>query len=521
MTGLVYCFPRRQQHQSRLSQTFASVHHPKGLQILIVVRILFPFLIRHVLGPRTKSKVQPPPTFSRPRASSDLLTIYTPAMSRLFRRALSTTTPAAYGPGPSRARTLPMAVRERQAEFPFAQRKSPLTQPELFESGGETWPAVLEEQFQKVRKAGQYKGDETSARKAFLKVNQQWRQRVRGGHTRVLIDDKGGSGGVPPHSKAAFLERQGESLADKELSDKYRDAIMGQKIFLPNIQIKLVRNNTKPGEAYDPWVATFRIPPSMTKNDLRSYLLAVYGLEVTFIRTELRVGKVTRDKRGRQVREGGADANFKRAVVGLTEPFHYPDDVEEMRAGTFGGAEAGELQAQDRERMLDGEFLISGSKEYQKQMMMKILKGARWRGKTANAVSVTWAEGPGGGRRQSPTTHGADSRETSSARSPAAARSARTPSPEGPPSSPLRTACDWLPRARHRRHPRPPRPRRTAQRPPPLRYPSHLYLHGSRFSREGPVVMGSAGSCLAALSVGVREERTEAWDLATQLGQSR
>ncbi|BEJ11986.1 hypothetical protein CspHIS471_0204460 [Cutaneotrichosporon sp. HIS471] len=294
-------------------------------------------------------------------------------MSRLFARALTSSAVARAGPSiglpakavASQAATAPLAVRERREQFPHAQRKSVLVNPSDFE-GGKGWPEHLEKLFQNMRRAGQYKGDETSARNAFLKVNQAWRSRVRGG---------------PESDWFTYFASEGSPKASKE--------VVGQKIWLPNITIRLVRNSTKAGQAYDPWTATFRIPPGMTKNDLRSYLHAVYGLEVTFIRTELRVGVVARNRRGQQVRLGGADNHFKRAVVGLTEPFHYPDDVEEMRAGTFGGKEEGEMQAQARERMLDGEFLVDGAKSFQKQMLMKIMKGQRWRGKTtANAGNI-------------------------------------------------------------------------------------------------------------------------------------
>ncbi|CAK9786451.1 hypothetical protein CC85DRAFT_263073 [Cutaneotrichosporon oleaginosum] len=296
-------------------------------------------------------------------------------MSRLFARALTTSSATYARAGPSiglpaqavasQAASAPLAVRERREQFPHAQRKSLLVNPGVFENGA-AWPDHLEKLFQKMRRAGQYKGDETSARRAFLKVNQAWRSRVRG---------------APNGDWAEYFAAEG--------APKAGTAVPGQKIWLPNITIRLVRNSTKPGQAYDPWTATFRIPPSMTKNDLRSYLHAVYGLEVTFIRTELRVGSVARNRRGQLVRLGGAENNFKRAVVGLKEPFHYPDDVEEMRAGTWGGKEAGEAQAQARERALEGEFLVDGAKTFQKSMLMKIMKGQRWRGKTtANAGNI-------------------------------------------------------------------------------------------------------------------------------------
>ncbi|KAJ2966781.1 hypothetical protein NUW54_g13706 [Trametes sanguinea] len=48
----------------------------------------------------------------------------------------------------------------------------------------------------------------------------------------------------------------------------------------------MVRNHTPPGQPYNPYEATFRVPQSVTKTDIRSYLLAVYGVQTTYIRTD-------------------------------------------------------------------------------------------------------------------------------------------------------------------------------------------------------------------------------------------
>ena len=57
--------------------------------------------------------------------------------------------------------------------------------------------------------------------------------------------------------------------------------LLGERIYLPNVIFRMVRNHTLPGEPYNPFEATFRIPQSITKTDIRSYLLAVYGVECT------------------------------------------------------------------------------------------------------------------------------------------------------------------------------------------------------------------------------------------------
>ena len=95
-----------------------------------------------------------------------------------------------------------------------------------------------------------------------------------------------------------------------------------------------MRNHTPPGEPYNPYEATFRIPRSVTKNDVRSYLSAVYGVECTYIRTDNYISPMEkRVKDGQTVvweRRGGTETTYKRAVVGLVEPFAYPNAVEDM-----------------------------------------------------------------------------------------------------------------------------------------------------------------------------------------------
>lgn len=297
-------------------------------------------------------------------------------MSLILRRALTT------GAGPSNS--IPMAVRRRRTELAQAvQKKSPLTQPEKFTGpNAEPFPTRMEEEFQDHRAAGNFAGDEAAARAKFLEVNQLWRSRVRGATGAAALE----GGAATPESKWSFFERAGEGKAP--LKDGMREAIVGQKIWLPNIQIRLVRNHTPAGEAYDPWKATFRIPTGMTKTDLRSYLHAVYGLDVTYIRTDVYIGEVARTATGQKVRKGGRTHNYKRAIVGLREPFHYPDDVEEMRAGQWGTLAEGAAQADARELLLNKEFAIDNIKNYRKQLTMKMGKGWRWRQNHDNAVSL-------------------------------------------------------------------------------------------------------------------------------------
>ncbi|TFY78447.1 hypothetical protein EWM64_g5564 [Hericium alpestre] len=105
--------------------------------------------------------------------------------------------------------------------------------------------------------------------------------------------------------------------------------VVGQKVYLPNIIFRLVRNYTPPGQPYNPYEATFRVPQSVTKTDIRSYLAAVYGVETTYIRTDNYISPVKRnwDYSWTNTR---ADKTYKRAVVGLVNPFYYPQAMEDM-----------------------------------------------------------------------------------------------------------------------------------------------------------------------------------------------
>jgi len=104
--------------------------------------------------------------------------------------------------------------------------------------------------------------------------------------------------------------------------------VIGQPVYLPNIIFRLVRNYTPPGQPYNPYEATFRIPHSVTKTDIRSYLLAVYGVKTTYIRTDNYFAP--EPGRLQLTREKMTHKSYKRAVVGLVDPFYYPHRVEDM-----------------------------------------------------------------------------------------------------------------------------------------------------------------------------------------------
>ena len=106
--------------------------------------------------------------------------------------------------------------------------------------------------------------------------------------------------------------------------------VLGEKVYLPNIIFRLVPNFTPPGKPYNPYEATFRIPQSVTKTDVRSYLAAAYGVQTTYIRTDNYIAPMHRAWNGTMVRSGRSFRTYKRAVVGLVEPFYYPMMLEDM-----------------------------------------------------------------------------------------------------------------------------------------------------------------------------------------------
>lgn len=149
--------------------------------------------------------------------------------------------------------------------------------------------------------------------------------------------------------------------------------VAGQRVYLPNIEFKLVRNHTPAGEPYNPYEATFRIPKSVTKTDIRSYLDAVYGVRTTYIRTDNYYGA---PRRGR---ETPSHLSYKRAVVGLVDPFYYPHRLEDMPAD--------KLKA--RKEWLEQEFAIKGMETMRRAEMLRQTIGhgsAAFRFKPENAT---------------------------------------------------------------------------------------------------------------------------------------
>lgn len=138
--------------------------------------------------------------------------------------------------------------------------------------------------------------------------------------------------------------------------------VVGRKVYLPNIVFRLVRNQTQPGQPYNPYEATFRIPQSVTKTDIRSLLLAVYGVKTTYIRTDNYISAWHRTLSGY---ERKPHKTYKRAVVGLVEPFYYPGRLEDLP----------EWERKEREDEIEKAFSIKHTHQLQKEELLRMTIG--------------------------------------------------------------------------------------------------------------------------------------------------
>ncbi|KAF5383757.1 hypothetical protein D9615_003504 [Tricholomella constricta] len=168
-------------------------------------------------------------------------------------------------------------------------------------------------------------------------------------------------------TEAQWLERLDErrsrvrGLKTVERNGVEETEVVGRRVYLPNIILRLVRNNTLEGEPYNPYEATFRIPKSVTKTDLRSYLLAVYGVQTTYIRTDNYISPLF----PRLGNKRKAFKTYKRAVVGLVDPFYYPRRIEDMPTA----------EREEREKWIEDTYQIQATRSLQKYELLRMTKG--------------------------------------------------------------------------------------------------------------------------------------------------
>jgi large subunit ribosomal protein L23 len=260
----------------------------------------------------------------------------TKRMSVLLKRSYSTLPEAANA---ARTASTPHAVRLRRA------RKTPTTDAESDALPSGLTPTEFARYQRSLTKGELLRPDGTEPTEAewLAKLNSR-RSRLRG--TREVVTPSGAK----------------------------ETRVVGEKVYLPNIIFRLVPNFTQPGKAYNPYEATFRIPQSVTKTDVRAYLAAVYGVQTTYIRTDNYFAPVRRAWNGAWVRAGRSYRTYKRAVVGLVEPFYYPMMPEDMS----------KADREAREQSLDQLYHIRARKDLLKAQLLRITRknsaGWVWRG---------------------------------------------------------------------------------------------------------------------------------------------
>jgi large subunit ribosomal protein L23 len=226
----------------------------------------------------------------------------------------------------ARTTSTPLAVRLRRS------RKFGPVAPGVSDATPEGLTPTEHARFQRLRakgEAGEIEGVEITEEQWLNKLNEK-RSRVRGFRT---------------------VKRDGKDETE----------VVGRRVYLPNIIFRLVRNNTLAGQPYNPYEATFRIPKSVTKTDVRSYLLAMYGVKTTYIRTDNYISPIFPRLKNRRK----AFKTYKRAVVGLVDPFYYPLRIEDM-----------ETQARaEREKWIEDNFQIQATRSLQKYEMLRLTKG--------------------------------------------------------------------------------------------------------------------------------------------------
>ena len=180
-------------------------------------------------------------------------------------------------------------------------------------------------------------------------------------------------------AKGELVTPDGKELSESEWLEKLNDRrsrirgtkvvkkdgatqtrVVGQKIYLPNVLFRMVRNFTPPGKPYNPYEATFRVSQSVTKTDIRSYLASVYGVQTTYIRTDNYLSPYRRTITGWAKKR----KEYKRAIVGLVEPFYYPQAIEDMPR----------VEREKREKWLEDTFYIKRIKEMRTWELLRMTK---------------------------------------------------------------------------------------------------------------------------------------------------
>jgi large subunit ribosomal protein L23 len=98
----------------------------------------------------------------------------------------------------------------------------------------------------------------------------------------------------------------------------------------PNFVLTLLRTPNNP-----PNFATFLVPLSLNKLDLRDYLFHAYGIRVHGVRSYIQMQKIQQDKPGSKrpkPRKWFRPKSIKKMMVEMERPFVWPEEPKELDA---------------------------------------------------------------------------------------------------------------------------------------------------------------------------------------------
>ncbi|KAF9412594.1 hypothetical protein BGZ94_001001 [Podila epigama] len=113
-----------------------------------------------------------------------------------------------------------------------------------------------------------------------------------------------------------------------------------KKLYFPSTVLKLVRNGPQVPQTSN--TLTFRVPPSMNKMDIKSYLSNIYKFQILDVRTANMPAKVAGSGGNTILKR----QKFKKAIVTIDGEFKWPDAPD---SATFGIQDA----VNERSRILN------------------------------------------------------------------------------------------------------------------------------------------------------------------------
>ncbi|KAF9285599.1 hypothetical protein BGZ74_001448, partial [Mortierella antarctica] len=95
-----------------------------------------------------------------------------------------------------------------------------------------------------------------------------------------------------------------------------------KKLYFPSTVLKLVRNGPQVPAVSN--ILTFRVPPSMNKFDIKSYLANIYQLNILTVRTANMPAKIAGHGGNTILKR----QKFKKAIVTIDGEFKWPEAPE-------------------------------------------------------------------------------------------------------------------------------------------------------------------------------------------------